>query len=288
MGYFSDKVVVVTGAGGGIGRNHALAFAREGARVVVNDWARTRDGAKQSNNSALEVVQEIKELGQEAVADNHSVANPEGATAIIDTAIQAFGRIDVLVNNAGILRDRTIKKMTLEEWNAVLEVHLTGSFLVLQAASKRMIEQSEGGVIINTTSTSGLLGNFGQGNYGAAKSGIAGLTRVAALEMARYNIRVNSIAPLAKTRMTGDLDGVSSDLLPEYVSPLVLYLASSRAQDVTGRTFGVWGNQIHEYYYITSKGAKKESSTPWTVDEISEQWDTITSRPVPQTKLGLI
>ncbi|RMH94585.1 MAG: SDR family NAD(P)-dependent oxidoreductase, partial [Calditrichaeota bacterium] len=248
MGRFEGKTVIVTGAGGGIGRCHALAFAREGANVVVNDLGVTREGARAGQPLAEGVAEEIRRQGGRAVADMHSVAEREGAEGILHTALEAFGRVDVLVNNAGILRDRTILKMSDEEWDAVIAVHLRGTFLCTQVVARQLVEQGEGGAIINTSSTSGLWGNFGQANYGAAKAGIAGFTFTAALEFARYGIRVNAIVPVAKTRMTEDISSVPEALKPEHISPLVLYLASDLAKGVTGRIFGIYGGQVQEYY----------------------------------------
>ncbi|MCP5112556.1 MAG: SDR family NAD(P)-dependent oxidoreductase, partial [bacterium] len=226
MSLFDGKVAIVTGAGGGIGRAHALAFAAEGASVVVNDLGGARDGTGAGASMAESVAAEIRGKGGQSVADTHSVSEPESAEAIIQTAIDRFGRLDVLINNAGILRDKTILKMTGEHWDTVQDVHLRGSFFCLRAACRVMAGQKTGGSIVNTTSTSGLFGNFGQANYGAAKSGVAGLTRVAALEMAKHGIRVNAIAPVAKTRMTQELDAVADALGPEWIPPLVLHLAS--------------------------------------------------------------
>ena len=276
MPLFANKTVVVTGAGGGIGRSHALAFAAEGAQVVVNDTGQLRDGSGPPMGLAQQVVSEIESAGGRAIAHTHSIAERSGAVGLIETALSTFGSLDVLVNNAGILRDRTLKKMSDEEWDAVLAVHLKGTFLCTQAASAHMMAHG-GGSIVNTTSTSGLIGNFGQGNYGAAKAGIAGLTRVAALEYAKYGIRVNAIAPTAKTRMTEDIDMVPAAFGPEHVSPLVLFLASSLASEVTGRIFGVHGGFIQEFVYMSSKGMTPQKGDTWDPREIASHFSTITN-----------
>jgi NAD(P)-dependent dehydrogenase (short-subunit alcohol dehydrogenase family)/acyl dehydratase len=279
MGRFENRVVVITGAGGGLGRAHALAFAREGAKVVVNDLGSMRDGVGADVSMADSVVAEIKTMGGQAVANYDSVATQEGAEAVIATALEKFGRIDVLVNNAGILRDKTILKMTEDLWDSVLAVHLRGSFLCTQAAARAMIEQKGGGRIINTTSVSGLKGNFGQANYAAAKAGIYGLTLVGAIEFAKHGITVNAIAPIAKTRMTEDIGTISEGMTPEQVSPMVLFLASEEAAGVTGRIFGVHGNHLFEYKMITTEGAK--SDTEWTVKAIHDALPKIESALKP-------
>ena len=196
------KVAVVTGAGAGIGRAHALALAAAGARVVVNDLGGDRHGAGRASQAADRVAAEIQSLGGEAAANHDSIATREGADAILWTALSKFGRVDVWVNNAGILRDRTLLNLTDEDFDRVLEVHLRGTFLGTQVAARAMKVQGQGGRIVNTSSLSGLLGNFGQANYGAAKAAIYGLTRVAALELERFAIAVNAIAPVAVTRTT--------------------------------------------------------------------------------------
>ena len=277
MGLFDGKVVIITGAGGGIGRAEALAFAREGARVVVNDLGVSRDGANAGMAMAEQVAAEIRSLGGEAVGDTHSVAETAGAEAIARAAVDSFGRLDVLVNNAGILRDKTILKMTDDEWDIVQAVHLRGSFLCLRAAGRIMTEQGTGGAIVNTSSTSGLLGNFGQGNYGAAKAGIAGLTRTAALELGKHGIRVNALVPVAKTRMTEDIAAVSGDVGPEWIPPLVLFLASDLATSVTGRVFGAEKGAIREYYYEVTPGINRDDR-PWTPEEVAAQWKQVVKR----------
>lgn len=282
MGCLDGKVTVITGAGNGIGRAHALLFAREGARVVVNDLGCNRDGTGQSD-AADQVVKEIKAAGGEAVANGDAVGSVESAARIVQATVKAYGRLDVFVNNAGILRDRTILKMTPEEWNLVLQVHLNGTFTCLQAAAAQMKEQGSGGSIINTSSSSGLLGNFGQSNYGAAKIGIHALTRIAAWELGRYNIRVNAIAPNALTRMTHDLPGVQGtytveSMGPQHISPIVAYLASDASKGITGQTFGVDGNHLFTYKMMTSHGAtKRGTDEPWTVEEIGRQIERIES-----------
>jgi NAD(P)-dependent dehydrogenase (short-subunit alcohol dehydrogenase family) len=272
MGILDGKVAVITGAGGGIGRAHALLFAREGAKVVVNDLGCDRDGTGQSDRAA-EVAAEIRSAGGQAVASGEAVGTFAAAARIMQTAVDAFGHLDVLVNNAGILRDRTILNTTGEEWDQVIRVHLTGSFACLQAAARVMKEQGTGGRIINTSSSSGLLGNFGQANYGAAKIGVHALTRIAAMELAKYWITVNAIAPFARTRMTADIaeyqDSVNVETMgPEYIAPLVAYLASDEARRITGQTFGVECNRLFVYKMMTSHGVTKRDSEPWAVAEI--------------------
>jgi NAD(P)-dependent dehydrogenase (short-subunit alcohol dehydrogenase family) len=271
MGILDDKIAIITGGGTGIGRAHALLFAEEGAKVVVNDTGGALDGSG-SSSSAADVVKEIRARGGHAVADTHSVASFEGAAAIVKTAETEFGGLDIIVNNAGILRDRTLLKMAPQEWQAVLDVHLTGTFACLQAAARFMVAQGRGGRIINTSSSSGLLGNFGQSNYGAAKAGIHALTRIASMELAKNGITVNALAPNAYTRMTRDLPGMrgvtEAQMGPQYMAPLVCYLASDKAANITGQTFGVNQNQLFVYKMMVSEGVDKLDETPWTPEQV--------------------
>ena len=267
---FDGKVVAITGAGGGLGRAYAHSFALKGAKVVVNDLGGSTDGKGSSSSMADKVVEEIKEMGFEAVANYGNVAEEEGAISIIETAVDTFGKLDILVNNAGILRDKTLSKMTLELWEPVIAVHLNGTYLCSRAAAEQMQLQGQGGCIINTTSVAGMMGNFGQTNYSSAKAGIAGFTRTAALELRRAGITVNAIAPIAKTRLTDDISAVPDDLEPEFVSPLVLFLASEQAKEITGKIFGVHGNHIFEYHMEMTRGVNKGVEI-WKVSEIEER-----------------
>lgn len=277
MGLFDGKVVIVTGAGAGIGRAHALAFAREGARVVVNDLGGDRHGGGKGSEAADKVVEEIKAAGAEAVASYESVATREGADSILWTALSRFGKVDVLVNNAGVLRDRSFLNMSETDWNLVQDVHLKGTFLCSQAVGRQMKLQGKGGRIVNTTSLSGLLGNFGQGNYSAAKAGIYGLTRTLAIEFQKMGVTVNAVAPVALTRMTEDLPmlkGVTADQLgPHLISPAVLFLASDLAADLTGQIVGVQGGKIFLYRMEQTEGVEKDPKKGlWTPQEIKEAW----------------
>ncbi|MFH1438231.1 MAG: SDR family NAD(P)-dependent oxidoreductase, partial [Pseudomonadota bacterium] len=279
MGHFDNKVVVVTGSGGGLGRCHALAFAREGASVVVNDLGGARDGTGSDASVADKVAREIRDAGGRAAANHDSVSTKEGADAIVATALKEFGRIDILVNNAGILRDKTILKMPEEMWDAVIAVHLKGTFLCTQAAARAMVEQKQGGRIINTSSFAGLKGNFGQANYGAAKAGIYAVTLISSMELAKHRITVNSIAPLAKTRMTDDVSMIPDDMKPEMVSPMVLFLASDKAAGITGRTFGIHGGQLFEYKMTSTEGLSK--AEPWTIESIDAAMGQIEGSAAP-------
>ena len=278
MGLLDGKVTVITGAGNGIGRATALLFAREGARVLVNDLGGGRDGSGAVASAADAVVAEIVQAGGEAVASYDNVASKEGADAIIGKAVSAFGRVDVLVSNAGILRDKTLLKMSLAEWQAVLDVHLTGSFLCTQAAAQKMKEQGSGS-IINTTSVSGMLGNFGQANYAAAKAGIYGLTRTASIELQRYGVRVNAVAPIAKTRLTEDLpmfEKIEDTLSPDHVAPAHLFLASALSNDVTGVVLAVAGARMSVFKVVESAGKYKESDAGvWSAHEIADHFESI-------------
>ena len=209
-GLLDGKVAIITGSGGGIGRAEALLFAKEGAKVVVNDVGGTRSGEGASSSMADAVVDEIKKAGGQAVAHHESIADARGAESLIKTAVDAFGRVDTLVNNAGILRDKSLLKLDESMWDAVIAVHLKGTFLCTQVFARQLVAQGGGGRIVNTTSVSGMLGNFGQANYAAAKAGIYGLTRTAAIELQKHRITVNCIAPIAKTRMTEDLPMMQS------------------------------------------------------------------------------
>jgi len=280
MALFDGKVVIITGAGAGIGRSHALAFAKEGAKVVVNDLGGDRAGGGRSSEAADKVVAEIKAQGGDAVANHDSVATREGADSILWSALSKYGKVDVLVNNAGVLRDRTALNLSEADWQLVQDVHLKGSFLCTQAVARQFKLQGKGGRIINTTSVSGLMGNFGQGNYAAAKAGIYGLTRTCSIEFAKMGVTVNAVAPVALTRMTEDipmLKGVSTEQMgPQFISPAVLFLASDMAADITGTIVGVEGGKIFLYKMEQSEGVVKEPSKGlWTPQEIKESWAKI-------------
>jgi len=280
MGMFDGKVAIITGAGAGIGRAHALAFAKEGAKVVVNDLGGDRSGGGKASEAADRVVLEIRTAGGEAVANYESVATREGAESILWTALSKYGRVDILVNNAGVLRDRSFLNMSDADWDVVNNVHLKGTFYCSQQVARFLKVQGKGGRIINTTSLSGMLGNFGQANYSAAKAGIYGLTRTMAIELAKANVTVNAIAPVALTRMTEDLagmKGLSADQIgPQFISPVVLFLASDLAADITGQVLGVHGPKLFVYRMEQTEGVEKDSRKGlWTPQEIREAWARI-------------
>src|ERR1044072_2706755 len=249
----AGRVSLVTGAGGGIGRDFALALARAGARVLVNDIGTSVKGEGSDAGPAQKVVDEIRALGGTAVANSDSVAQWESANRIVTNALDVFGRIDVVVNNAGILRDRFFFNMSVEEWRAVIDVHLNGSFYVARAAATHFKTQ-QSGAYIHMTSTSGLVGNLGQANYSAAKLGIAGLSKSIALDMAKYHVRSNCISPFAWSRMIGSIPTETEEqkarveklksMQTAKIAPLAVWLASDAAQDVTGQVFAVRANEI--------------------------------------------
>jgi NAD(P)-dependent dehydrogenase (short-subunit alcohol dehydrogenase family) len=269
-----DRVVVVTGAGGGLGREYALTLAREGANVVVNDLGGSRDGTGGGSAMADKVVAEIRDAGGRAVANYDSVAEADGAANIIKTALDEFGAVHGVVSNAGILRDGTFHKMTSENWDAVLKVHLYGGYNVIRAAWPHFREQSYGRVVV-ATSTSGLFGNFGQTNYGAAKLGLVGLINTLALEGAKYNIHSNAVAPIAATRMTEDImpKEVLEKLTPEFVAPVVAYLCTEENPD-NGSVFVVGGGKVQRVALFGNEGANFDQ--PPTVQDVAEQWGEIT------------
>jgi NAD(P)-dependent dehydrogenase (short-subunit alcohol dehydrogenase family) len=277
MGLLDGKVAIVTGAGGGIGREHALALASEGASIVVNDLGGARDGTGEGHAMADQVVEEIRAAGGEAVSNHDNVAEVEGSEKILQTAIDAFERADILVNNAGILRDKSLGNLTEDLWDPVIAVHLKGTYCVTRPVFNHMKQRGGGGVIINTSSTSGLNGNFGQCNYGAAKAGIAGFTRCLAIEGKKYGIRAFILAPVALTRLTEDLPGFDDEafkqqMSPRLISPLVVYLASDLSKELTGQTFFVGGGRIAEMRVVTHTGVtKQEDGGVWTPQEIAAQ-----------------
>ncbi|HET7311754.1 MAG TPA: SDR family oxidoreductase [Mycobacteriales bacterium] len=280
MSLCDGRVVIVTGAGNGLGRAHALAFAAEGARVVVNDIGTSREGEGSSAGPAQQVVDEIRAAGGEAVANIDDVADWEGAGRLVRTAIESFGTLDVLVNNAGFLRDRMLANMSVEEWDAVIRVHLRGHFCTMRQAAGYWREQAKAGNpvdarVINTSSGAGLMGSVGQGNYSAAKAGIVGLTLVAAAEMGRYGVTVNAIAPAARTRMTEvampDMmkapESGFDAMAPDNVSPLVVWLGSAESREVTGRVFEVEGG-IVSVADGWQHGPRVDKGDRWHPDEL--------------------
>ena len=274
------QVVIITGAGRGLGRAHALEFARRGAAVVVNDLGAGLDGSGAASGPAESVVEEVRALGGAAIANGDDISEPEGAEKLFQAALNEWGRVDALVNNAGILRDRMLVNMTIDEWDAVIRVHLRGTFAPMRVAAGHWRDLAKQGVdvdarIINTTSSSGIYGNPGQINYGAAKAGIAAMTVIAARELERYGITVNAIAPAALTRMTENLnpnrpkpeEGAFDPGAPDNVSPLVVWLASPAARHVTGRVFNVRGGHLSVAEGWIA-GPTAEQDHRWTVEEV--------------------
>jgi NAD(P)-dependent dehydrogenase (short-subunit alcohol dehydrogenase family) len=268
-----DRVVVVTGAGGGLGREYALTLAREGACVVVNDLGGARDGTGAGSAMADQVVAEIKEAGGRAAANYDNVASEDGAANIIKTALDEFGAVHGVVSNAGILRDGTFHKMTSDNWDSVQKVHLYGGYNVIRAAWPHFREQSYGRVVV-ATSTSGLFGNFGQANYGAAKLGLVGLINTLAIEGAKYNIKANAVAPIAATRMTEDIlpPEVFKKLTPEYVAPVVTYLCTEEVPD-SASVFIVGGGKAQRVALFQNDGVTFENVP--TVDDVAAHWSQI-------------
>jgi NAD(P)-dependent dehydrogenase (short-subunit alcohol dehydrogenase family) len=273
------KVAVVTGAGRGIGRGIALLMAREGARVVVCDIGAGLDGAGTDAGPAQQVVEEIKKAGGEAIASTLSISEPGNADKIVKTALDAFGRVDILVNNAGILRDRIFHRMSWSDWSDVIAVHLHGSFNMSRACAVHFREQNSG-AFVHMTSTSGLVGNFGQANYMAAKMGIVGLSRGIALDMARFSVRSNCIAPFAWTRMIDSIPVETEEekvrvarmreMTPEKIAPLAVYLASDRADGISGQILSVRNNEI--YLFSQNRPIRTlHRSDGWTPEKIAEQ-----------------
>ncbi len=290
MGALDGRVAIITGAGRGIGREHAMLFAAEGARVIVNDLGGGLDGSSHGVSPAEEVVAEIRAMGGEAVANHDNVADWEGGARLIQSALDAFGALHVLVNNAGILRDRVLVNLSEEDWDSVINVHLKGHFVPTRHAAAHWRELAKAGQpvkasIINTSSTSGLLGNVGQSNYGAAKAGIAAFTVIIAEELSRYGVRANAIAPAARTRMTESTPGLSDYVVkpsdaavfdvwdPANISPLVATLAMEDCA-VTGQTFFVQGGTVRKFQNWTMTETL-EKNDRWSVAELAAQLPTL-------------
>lgn len=271
---FDGQVAIITGAGGGLGRSHALELAKRGALIVVNDLGGSLDGTGEDASAAQKVVDEIKAAGGEAVANHDSVATTEGGEAIVQAAIDAYGKVDIVINNAGILRDKSFHNLTDELLDPVLDVHLRGAFNVTRPAYRHMREQGYGR-ILSTASAAGIFGNFGQANYGAAKMGLVGLTRVLAVEGAKNNIKANAIAPVAKSRMTEDLMGELVDRFgPEYVSPLVAWLVHADVP-VTGEVYSVGAGHVARIFTAVTEGYTNTESL--TAEDIRDHFDQIRS-----------
>ena len=285
-GLLEGKVAIITGAGGGLGEAYAKLFAREGAAVVVNDLGGARDGSGTGTSAASEqVVADIKAAGGRAVANGDDVGTMAGGENILKTALDNFGRVDVLVCNAGILRDRTFANTSEEDWDKVIRVHLKGTYCVALPVWKHM-KDNGGGSMVLTSSTSGLYGNFGQTNYGAAKAGIYGMVRVMAIEGRKYNIRVMGLAPGAYTRMTSDLPGRKDRepdplSLPENVAPGVLYMVSDLAADHSGKILGVSSRGVREIKMLETEGF--QPGRPYTAEEVAKAADKVFF-PTPESR----
>ena len=292
------RVVIVTGAGRGIGRGHALEFARQGAKVVVNDLGAEADGQGSSEGPAGEVVESIRAMGGEAIANGEDVADWEGSGRLVKAALDAWGRLDVVVNNAGFLRDRMFASGSVEEWDAVIRVHLRGHFCVSRHAAGYWRGESKAGNpvdarIINTSSGAGLQGSVGQATYSAAKAGIAALTLVQAAEMGRYGVTANGIAPAARTRMTEAIfaetmqkpeDGGFDEMAPENVAPLVVWLGSPESKEVTGRVFEVEAGRI-SVADGWRKGPEVDKGARWEPDEVGAAVKDLLAKAVPPQKV---
>jgi NAD(P)-dependent dehydrogenase (short-subunit alcohol dehydrogenase family) len=273
---FDDRVAIITGAGGGLGRTYAIEFGKRGGKVVVNDLGGAADGSGAGTSMADQVVKEITEAGGTAVANYDSVATPEGGEAITQTALDNFGQVDIVVNNAGILRDKSFAKLSQAELEIVLDVHLKGAFFVSQPAFRAMKERNYGR-FVHTSSAAGIMGNFGQTNYGAAKMGMVGLSNVLAVEGAKNNIKSNVIAPIARTRMTEDLLGpMAEHVTPECVTPLTVYLCSEQCEE-THAIYSVGGGRYARLFIGMGQGWIKGPGQAASVEEIASNWDAIHS-----------
>jgi NAD(P)-dependent dehydrogenase (short-subunit alcohol dehydrogenase family) len=304
MGALDDRVAIITGAGRGIGREHALFFAAEGAKVVVNDLGCAVNGSGDDRTSAQKVVDEIEQLGGKAIANTDDVSDWEGGHRVVTAAVEAFGDLHILVNNAGIIGDRVLVNMTEEEWNRVMRVNVNGHFVPTRWAATYWREQSKAGAkpsaaIVNTSSTSGLLGNPGQSNYGTAKAGIAALTVIAAQELSRYGVRVNAIVPAARSRITESTPGLSDIVKPPpdpevfdswdpaNVAPLVAYLASESCP-FTGKVFFIQGGTV-QHFQPWTLGAQIDKGGRWSVEELALEMpkivgSVVTPSGAPQTR----
>ncbi|MDP2674875.1 MAG: SDR family oxidoreductase [Dehalococcoidia bacterium] len=267
---FDGRVAIVTGAGGGLGRAHALLLASRGAKVVVNDLGGARDGTGAGSAMADQVVADIRAAGGEAAPDYHGVNTAEGGEAIVQTALDAYGKVDILINNAGILRDRAFHNLTEEDWEKVLAVHLKGAFCVTQPAF-RVMRQNQYGRIVFTTSAAGLYGNFGQTNYGAAKMALVGMMNTLKIEGQKYNIRANTIAPLAASRLTEDIfpAAMHDKLKPEFVSPVVAYLCSEECAE-SGSVFTAAGGYFGRAAMVESKGVFFDNAAGVSIEDIRD------------------
>lgn len=271
---FDDRVAIVTGAGGGLGKTYAMEFARRGAKVVVNDLGGAADGTGSGTNMADQAVKEIEEAGGTAVGNYDSVATPEGGEAIVQTALDNFGQVDIVVNNAGILRDKSFAKLSQQELEIVLDVHLKGAFFVSQPAFRAMKEKNYGRFIF-TASGAGIFGNFGQSNYAAAKMGLVGLSNVLAVEGAKNNIKCNVIAPIARTRLTEQLLGPMAEHLdPSFVTPLVVYLCSE-ACELTHEIFDIGGGRYARIFLGLAPGWVAPKGGAPSAEEIEANMDAI-------------
>jgi NAD(P)-dependent dehydrogenase (short-subunit alcohol dehydrogenase family) len=272
---FDDRVAIVTGAGGGLGRAHALLLASRGAKVVVNDLGGARDGTGAGSAMADKIVEEIRAAGGEATANHDGVDTMEGGESIVKTALDAYGKVDILINNAGILRDRAFHNQTEDDWDKVLAVHLRGAFCVTQPAL-RVMRQNSYGRIVFTTSAAGLFGNFGQTNYGSAKMGLVGLMNTLKIEGQKYSILSNTIAPLAASRLTEDIlpPPALQKLIPELVSPIVAYLCSEECTE-TGSVWSAGGGYYGRVAMVEGKGVFMDPGNGVTIEQVRDNWGKI-------------